>query len=33
MMVISTDGLVPNKVQQAIRAIDGIQSIRAIRLG
>ena len=33
MMVISTDGLVPNNVQQAIRAVDGVQSVRAVRLG
>ena len=33
MMVISTDGLVPNNVQQAIRAVDGVQVLRAVRLG
>jgi len=33
MMVISTDGLVPNNVQQAICAVDGVQSVRAVRLG
>ena len=33
VMVISTDGLVPNNVQEALRAVDGVQSVRSIRLG
>ncbi len=32
MMVISTDGLVPNNVQDALRAVPGVREVRAIRL-
>ncbi|MEM9518006.1 MAG: phosphoglycerate dehydrogenase [Actinomycetota bacterium] len=32
MMVISTDGLVPNNVQATLRSVDGVQEVRAIRL-
>ena len=32
MMVISTDGLVPNNVQDTLRAVPGVNEVRAIRL-
>ena len=32
MMVISTDGLVPNNVQDTLRAVKGVREARAIRL-
>lgn len=32
VMVISTDGLVPNNVQEALRSVEGVQSVRSIRL-
>lgn len=33
VMVISTDGLVPTGVQDSLRSIDGVRSVRAVRLG
>jgi len=32
MMVISTDGLVPSTVQDALRAVEGVREVRSIRL-
>ena len=32
MMVISTDGLVPNNVQDTLRSVEGVREVRALRL-